>query len=157
MELSESIHAYSHDPDKVMLALQRCSSLLDKKRYTYYSCYDGSSSQLYPYQRLMYFDRNLTSMQPPDGFLYEIMGAWAENVESVVLGFLRASSLIEDEKRSSLNKNIVKFVVGHNFKFLPSMIGINNVCNGGRTLLDVLRKQFLSQHLTDSKVQSKFS
>lgn len=146
MDLAKSIHAYSEDPALVEQAVGECSDLARNKTYKYYSCYDHSSSQLYPYKKLMYFDRNLTSLPPPDGWLYEIMGAWAENVESVILGFLRGSSLIDDEKRSSLNKNLVKFVVGKNFQYLPNMLGVNNVCNGGNRLLAALRHEFLSQY-----------
>ena len=70
------------------------------------------------------------------------MGAWAENDDDVVLGFLHNSSMLNDELRSGLNTQLAAWVQRGAFKYTPNMIGVNNVCDGGNELLQALRTDF---------------
>lgn len=118
---------------------------------SHYSCYNTSSivDKTYAYDRLISWDQSVTNIAPPpppNAFLYSIMGCWSQNIESTVFGFLSASSLILDEERSGLNYYLADSVKNGTFKYIPNMIGVNNVCNGGGALKDALRSAIQKQN-----------
>jgi len=117
----------------------------------HYSCWEDSKTQAFAYNQLLDFVMNLTSLDPPSGGeLWEAQAAWGEGVADVVLGFFRNSDMMKDEQKSGLNQafatelNNETRIVHH-----PTMLSVNNVCNGGEELRQSLlgRVQKLSEKL----------
>lgn len=137
---------WREEVDKCLAADQgmwaNCFQALDGLFNTslHYSCYPGGLNREFAFQRLLAFNTNLSSLPPPNYF-YSLMGAWASTDESVAMGFLQNSSLIQEEKESGLNARLTGWVQDGMFKHVPSMIGINNVCNGGLELMQALRAE----------------
>ena len=65
---------------------------------------------------------------------------WQESTDSVVIGTLRGSSLLEDEAKSTLNALITSKIQQGAWPNL-TFIEVNNVCDGGRDLLAALRNR----------------
>jgi len=57
----------------------------------------------------------------------------------VVLGTLRRSSLLEDQKRSSLNAKLAAAVSSGRWQQV-NLLEVNDVCDGGPDLLAALRR-----------------
>lgn len=128
------------DLSRISACIEGVAGILDAGAH--FACYPGGHDESVPWQRLQSWDHNLTSLEPPKNpaLAYSIMGAWAEHTASVVLGFLHGSSLLQDEIRSGLNKQVAKWATQPDvFPNVPSAVGINAVCDGGNELAAALR------------------
>ena len=121
-----------------------------------YRCYDGDPRQGYPLDRLFdYLDATSLTMPPtddptaplsPDGTgrqLWQMQALWQETAESVVLGTLRRSSLLDDEIRSGLNAKLAAAVSSGRWQGSGiSLLEVNNVCDGGAQLYGALKAMY---------------
>lgn len=104
-----------------------------------YCCYEDSKAL--PFNKMWkYLDLVSAEGPPPDGLMYTHQALWQETTDSVAIGELHLSSLLLDESRSTLNALVTERIKN---KTLDSsrinMVEINNVCDGGLALLEVLR------------------
>jgi hypothetical protein len=111
-----------------------------------YDCAATSPTKAYPVARMLSYLHNVSAAGPPvDGSLYTSQCIWQETPDSVVVGELHGSSLLLDEARSGLNALLAQWITGGGGarpEWNVSRIGlveVNNVCNGGLQLLQVLR------------------
>ena len=90
--------------------------------------------------------RQLSATAPASsGELQMIQAHWQYDADSIAAGVLHASSVLDDETRSSLNSQLADAVTctpcppsGGVFKY-NNLIEVNNVCDGGGKLYDALR------------------
>jgi hypothetical protein len=107
---------------------------------SHYSC-TNSATRAFAMDRMLAFNQNITSLTPPSdpAYLYTAAGAFAEGWEDVAIGFLRGSSMLQDEQVAGLNKQLAAWVTQGAFKHIPNQLGLNNVCDGGNELLHTMR------------------
>ena len=80
---------------------QTCYGDVKGKEYT---CYNTSSSRDYPVGRMnTYLNTTAASAPPATGGLWMMQGIWQESAETVAIGEVHGSTLLEDESRSQLN------------------------------------------------------
>jgi hypothetical protein len=72
---------------------------------------------------------------------WQAQALWQEGADSVVIGTLRNSSLLKDEQESQLNVALAKEVLAGRWPQL-GLIEVNNVCDGGPTLLNAIRQTY---------------
>eukprot|EP00455_Lapot_gusevi_P051502 TRINITY_DN769_c0_g1_i10.p1 TRINITY_DN769_c0_g1~~TRINITY_DN769_c0_g1_i10.p1 ORF type:complete len:176 (-),score=21.12 TRINITY_DN769_c0_g1_i10:84-611(-) len=111
-----------------------------------YNCWGDNAD--FAYQRIFNFNKNLTSLPfptAPHAYLWGPAGNWAQSIEDTVLGFLKGSSLLQDEVRSKFNQKYIEWVQTGQFINLPPASGVNNVCESGVQLNAALRQRALSQ------------
>lgn len=115
-----------------------CSGYKDKEEYT---CYTDSSSKGFPLQRMWDYIDNVTKLGPPsNGDMYTHQCIWQETTDSVVVGELHLSTLLQDEARSTLNALINDRIASGAFDSSRiNMVEVNDVCDGGPALLKTLR------------------
>ena len=79
----------------------------------------------------------LTEPGPPaDGQLYTVQALWEETTNSVIVGELHGSTLLDDEKSSKLNTLLAERIKGGQFNISRiNIVEVNNVCDGGEELL----------------------
>ena len=83
--------------------------------------------------------RNRQSTPPdPSGSLSTAQALWQESTDSVIIGTIERSSLLEDEARSQLNKLVTARVKAHAWEHV-SFLEVNNVCDGGPELWEALK------------------
>ena len=76
---------------------------------------------------------------PSDGSLYTAQALWEETAESIAVGTLHFSSLLKDESKSQLNSLLVERITSGVWNVSKiNMVEINNVCDGGVALKQVL-------------------
>ena len=75
-----------------------------------------------------------------DGFT-QAQALWQESDASVVLGTLRNSSLLKDERNSGLNALLTAELGKGRWAQNISLFEVNDVCDGGHALLAALRRQ----------------
>ncbi len=112
-------------------------------RAAHYSCYNASATSGFAFSQLAAFNANLTRVAPPPppgALLYTAVGNWASSDESVALGFLAGSSLL-DEEWSGFNAYLLGAVRAGAYRVVP-WFSVNNVCQGGNELKDALRAPF---------------
>lgn len=98
-----------------------------------YSCWDSKDSKNTP---LAQMDAYLDTVGGQSSFstpFNEMQCIWQETTDSVVIGELHLSSLVEDEEKSKLNKRLTQFVKDGRFENL-NLVMVNNVCDGGLAL-----------------------
>lgn len=105
-----------------------------------YTCYNDSSTKAFPLNRMWSYLGNVTEIGPPaDGQLYTHQAIWQETTASVVVGETHGSNLLQDEVRSGLNWLLADRLTGGAWKSPHlGMLEVNNVCDGGNHLRDVL-------------------
>jgi hypothetical protein len=88
-----------------------------------------------------YLNTTAASAPPATGGLWMMQGIWQESAETVAIGELHGSTLLEDESRSQLNAiitaNVAKGVYPH-----ANLVLVNNVCDGGAALNAALQNTF---------------
>jgi hypothetical protein len=106
-----------------------------------YSCHADSKTKDFPVNRMTdYIDKVLAAGPPTDGQLYTVQALWQETAASVELGTLALSSLIDDEKRSALNKLLTTRISSGAMNISRlGLLEVNNVCDAGPDLLKAMR------------------
>lgn len=106
-----------------------------------YTCYNDSKTKQFPLDRMWKYLDSVSEIGPPaDGQMYTHQAIWQETDESVIVGELYNSSLLADETRSSLNALVTgRILSGALNSSRINMVEVNNICNGGLQLLQVLR------------------
>jgi hypothetical protein len=106
-----------------------------------YTCYASSSTKSEPLGHMWdYLDSVTAAGYPANGDLYTYQALWEEDASTVIFGDLHASSLILDESRSQLNSLVMAAVKSGRLPIATlSMVELNNVCDGGPALLQLLR------------------
>lgn len=114
-----------------------------------YRCYDDDTTNAFPLGRIFdYLDGVSTSYGTQlQGKMWQMQAIWQETDESVVLGTLVRSSLLEDEERSSLNAKLVASVDAGRWNQI-SLLEVNNVCDNGPELFTSLRNWWAQQAST---------
>ncbi|KAL1503614.1 hypothetical protein AB1Y20_012091 [Prymnesium parvum] len=113
---------------------------------SFYNCHASSSSRDFPLNRMWSYLSDVSKAGPPaDGLLYSHQALWQETDASVAVGVALFSSLLDDEKRSTLNSLLEQRVTQKKWDVTrANLIEVNNVCDGGTALLAALRKAQLS-------------
>ena len=108
---------------------------------SFYTCYSDSSSKSFPLNRMWSYVDNTTASGPPiDGRMWTLQTLWEETAASVAIGELHGSTLLDDEKRSSLNALVTARIKSGDIDASRiNFIEVNNVCDGGNELLDTIR------------------
>lgn len=122
-----------------------CSGFEKEFPFTY-TCFASSKTKSYPLNRLWKYLDNTSAVGPPkDGYLYSHQALWQENAADVTVGTLHGSSLLEDESKSKLNSLLAARITSGEWNVSKAnMIEINNVCDGGIALKNIL------DHLPDN-------
>lgn len=129
-----------------------CSGTLRKSRLPWgktdhsprtYSCWNSSKTASVPTDRLLsWLDANVASAPAAGaGLLWSMQALWQETDQSVVLGTLHRSSLLEDEARSGLNARVAAEVDAGRWDAV-NLLEVNSVCDGGPEILAALRRRF---------------
>lgn len=128
----------SIDFDRLVACIVSLEGILMKAEH--YNCWRDSDTHAYAYGQLLDFIFQTTSKEPPStGELWEIQGAWAEDVADIALGFFLNADMIKDEVESKLNKALVTAIKNETtIVHHPPMVGVNNVCDGGEELRQAL-------------------
>ena len=140
-------------PEEARACLVAITGILDTPAH--YACYldSGGKGAATAFDRLLAWDAAVASVPPPSGdgergLLVGFMGCWAQNVQSTVLSFLHDSSLLQDEARANFNQGaLLRWIADDgNATHAPllqhlNLVGVNNVCNGGPSLVRALRKR----------------
>jgi len=107
-----------------------------------YLCYTDSHSRDGPLNAMWTYLNGVSVIGPPaSGELYSHQALWQENGASIAIGVLHLSSLLEDERRSQLNLQLVSRIVSGAWNVSrANLVEVNNVCDGGPMLLRALRK-----------------
>ena len=105
-----------------------------------YTCYNDSSTKAFPLNRMWQYLNNVSLAGPPsDGKLYTAQALWQETTDTVIVGELHGSTLLEDESRSQLNALLAERITSGVWNVSrANMVEINNVCDGGLGLKRVL-------------------
>jgi len=75
-----------------------------------------------------------------------VQALWEESTDSVVVGELHGSTLLDDERRSGLNGLLAERVTSGVWDVSRiNMVEVNNVCDGGNALLSALRAKRFGQ------------
>lgn len=111
-----------------------------------YTCYGDSASRDIPLRSMWaYLNRTAAAGPPTDGRLWATQALWQESAESVVVGELHGSSLLQDEQRSRLNSLLAQSIASGAWPPDPqqplNLVEVNNVCDAGEELLYALRKR----------------
>jgi len=123
---------------RVGRALQEVPGALREPHWTT-GCYWNSSDQAVAFDA-MYLYLNRTSAVPlssHSGF-NSLQALWQETPETVPQGMLSASSLIKDEERSGLNKNLLEKLHADWFPHI-NLFELNNVCDQGPAIQAALK------------------
>ena len=87
-----------------------------------------------------YVDGVVAGGPPADGQPYTVQCLWEETTNSVVVGELHGSTLLDDESRSGLNALVTARIrSGQIDTSRLNLVEVNNVCDGGLELLAALR------------------
>ena len=122
-------------------ALARFPSSVSSPLSMYYTCYADSSTKAFPLNRMWsYIDGVVADGPPADGSLYSVQCIWQETTNSVIVGELHGSTLLDDEKSSQLNALLASRIKSGQFNISRiNLVEVNNVCDGGPALLAALR------------------
>merc|ERR1711957_180854 len=111
----------------------------------FYRCYSNSKGKDFPLARMFNYLDKISQVGPPsDGQPWAMQAIWQETVNSVAIGQLTGSSLLLDEKRSKLNRQLTDAVISGRFPHI-NLFEVNNVCDGGPELLAALRAHATSE------------
>lgn len=110
-------------------------------RRSAYTCYEDSATKKYPLNHMWsYIDKTTVSGPPSDGRLWTTQCLWQETADSVVIGELHGSSLLSDEKRSTLNALVTARIQSGEINATRiNFVEVNNVCDGGKELQSILQ------------------
>ena len=108
---------------------------------SFYTCYADSSSKAFPLNRMWSYIGNATKGGPPtDGRMWTVQALWQETAASVAIGELHGSTLVDDEKRSTLNELVnARIKSGAIDVSRLNMLEMNNVCDYGPTIWATLQ------------------
>ena len=107
-----------------------------------YQCYDSTKSET-AWNRFEAYALNSTSSKTPSAgnVLFMTQLHWQSSTESVPLGLLHGSSVVEDESRSGMNAWVAQRVaLGKAYFNLLNLVELDNVCDGGLEVYDALKK-----------------
>ena len=104
-----------------------------------YTCYADSSTKAAPLNRMWEYLSNVVKKGPTEDGLWTAQALWEETDASVVVGLLHGSSLLKDETKSTLNTLVKRRIVSGLWNISKlNMIELNNVCDGGLALKEIL-------------------
>jgi len=107
-----------------------------------YRCYQNDPLHSIPFTSMFAYLDEVASQGPPSGGqLVQMQALWQETAVTVVLGSLRLSSLVRDERRSNLNAALVSAVEDGRWGSSINLLEVNNVCHNGPALLRALQVQ----------------
>lgn len=118
--------SYIHCTDTTGTGVSKLSSLLAYVTASTNNAASDDASTLGPPADESYYPFN------------QIQGFWQVDATSVQIGILHASNLLDDNRRSSVNEEMV--ILAYNEKFAAiSVFALDNVALNGNALLSVLR------------------
>ena len=135
---------------KSLQSLQSLQSLFT------YSCWSGTSHSDIPWTR-MYSYLDAVMSAGPSGTslpLYQAQAIWQETVESIAVGELHLSSLLEDEVESGFNLAVAASVREGRWRHV-NQIEVNNVCDGGGELKEALDEVNERHGMADGEEERK--
>eukprot|EP00600_Ochromonadales_sp_CCMP1393_P004050 CAMPEP_0174993418 /NCGR_PEP_ID=MMETSP0004_2-20121128/23062_1 /TAXON_ID=420556 /ORGANISM="Ochromonas sp., Strain CCMP1393" /LENGTH=275 /DNA_ID=CAMNT_0016247527 /DNA_START=133 /DNA_END=960 /DNA_ORIENTATION=+ len=112
-------------------------------------CYDSwpENTTYIPWEAMANYMISVTASDPttsesnPSPYLWMAQAHWQSDTYSVVAGTLHNSSLLEDNRRSKINKWVEDSIYRGDFKYL-NMLELNNVCENGPAVLEALRAMY---------------
>lgn len=150
-------HVSEYTYDEV-LAIQQCALALDKetvKNLTKYSCYETDPTHEYPENRLLDSLDGVSAQGPPsNGYFSQMQALYQETTETVILGTLARSSLLDDEQRSFINDKVDRAMAEGRWPYI-SFLEANNVCDGGLGLADRIWEHRLALPKTQQELQKE--
>ena len=119
-----------------------------------YGCWRSDSTRGYPIGRMLGQVDRVVAKGLNDGFFTQAQALWQETAASVVVGAVRNSSLVLDERRSGLNALLAAEAAKGRWQHNVSLFEVNDVCDHGVELARALSWQPLSGTLlqTNTKV-----
>ena len=107
-----------------------------------YTCYTDSPTKAFPLNRMFgYLQKTIDNGPPSSGMFYSLQALWEETADSVIVGGLHGSSLLDDEVKSGFNHLLVERMQNGKMNVTSAnFLEINNVCHGGQELIDTFRK-----------------
>lgn len=106
-----------------------------------YGCWTSDATHDKPIGTMLsYLDGVASKALHPKAFT-QSQALWQESTESVVIGTLRNSSLLTDERRSALNALLATSVRAHRWAHM-GLLEVNNVCDGGPDLWAALKEVY---------------
>lgn len=110
-----------------------------------YVCYESpleANNTAIPWTHMTNFlTTNTATMPVSNGVPWGIGGNWQSSAQSVVLGTLHNSSLLQDEARSGINAWLADSIRAGMMKNL-NLLGVDNVCDGGREIQQAINEYF---------------
>jgi hypothetical protein len=109
-----------------------------------YKCWKTDKTASKPVGRMMDYLDKFAARGPSDEHFMQAQAVWQESAESVVIGTLRNSSLVTDERNSGLNALLVEQVKAGRWDSI-GILEVNDVCDpdgSGPALLAALRARF---------------
>ena len=106
-----------------------------------YTCYNDSTTKVFPLNRMYAYLEKYTQIGPPDGGrLYSLQAIWQETASSVIVSGLHGSSLLLDEVKSNFNHLLADRIKNKQWNVSRvNFVEVNNVCDGGPALLKALK------------------
>ena len=107
-----------------------------------YCCWDGKDNAT-PLKEMDDYTLRVSNENFTTAF-NQMQAFWQETTDSIVIGELHLSSLLEDEEKSKMNARLANQIQEGRFKNL-NLVEVNNVCDGGLSLKAALDEFNLKQ------------
>lgn len=133
----------NYDPSIVcsaFTAAKNSKTSIESKTKPFYGCWASDSTKSRPLNDMMTYLDKVSAGGLSNTYFTQFQALWQEGTDSVVIGTLRDSSLLQDEQKSGINYLNAKYIAEGRWKNI-SLFEVNNVCDGGPQLMAALQKQ----------------